>query len=263
MAESPDKKDTTFITRIEEDKELKIVVAQKVVEDFIPSGESVLISDGSSTYYVADKLFEKARLQFECNNNDPFYRAHIYTNSIAIANSYAKYAHPNGSFSDVNVDIASGLFDSDLMMVGGEATNKFITMAAKKSAYSIISVRSLSAEHGPVGLEPASLSIKKSVTKSNDIKIVIVCDHKKLSAVYEKNNKPCGPLMFDTRRNWVELLNSDQLYIYSTKHPDVDYVEEIEQKPIINNTNTPMNRFLTNRRKLSDLLGDRFVEVDI
>lgn len=208
--------DTTFGIRFRELFNERSKVAQKVISKFLGQGSSAFIGDGSSTFFVGLHLI-KQRLQ-----------ATIWTNHVAIANEYALQKKDDIDLSHMEMFIAGGQIDRDLMMTYDQDAETYCAKWASKAQCVILSVRSVFGNRGPAGMEQRSLAIKREVIKAamtSGADIVFIADHMKMSHGYTNE-----PLVFPAERDWKNAMESPNVHIISTNHPRVTE-EKLIKKP--------------------------------
>ncbi|MBN2314723.1 MAG: hypothetical protein JXM79_12400 [Sedimentisphaerales bacterium] len=207
--------DTTFGIRFRDLFNEKSKVAQKVISKFLGQGSSAFIGDGSSTFFVGLHII-KQKLQ-----------ATIWTNHLGIANEYA-LQKTGVDLSRMEMYVAGGQIDRDLMMTYDQDAEIYCAKWASKAKCVILSVRSLFGKRGPAGMEQRSLSIKQEVVKAamtSGADIVFIADHMKMSKGYTNE-----PLVFPAERDWYKAMESPNVHIVSTKHPEVTE-ERLVQNP--------------------------------
>lgn len=233
--------DTTFGKRARDLTAEKRKVAKKVISKFLGQGSSAFIGDGSSTFFVGLYMIEKAM------------QATVWTNHVAIANEYALQKADDIKLIHMDIFIAGGQIDRDLMMTYNQDAERHIVNWASKAQCVILSVRSLFADKGPAGLEQKSLSIKQEAVKAaitSGVKIIFIADHIKMSTGYTNE-----PLVFPAERDWKNAMESSNVYIVTSSHPKV-IDEHFFQKPI-----TEIQFFQTNHWTLSRAMNERYIEV--
>jgi DeoR/GlpR family transcriptional regulator of sugar metabolism len=244
--------DSTFGRRIKEMAEEKQKVAKRIVETFLVGGGSTFISDGSSTLYVGLAIFQEA---FRRGSTAPF-EAEIYTNNLAIAHEYPLWDTPKGKLPGIRVYSTEGTVESDLTMLCGDAANDCVTNSVKRVQFLILSIRAIVGQYGAAGKEAESLRIKQNALRhgSEDVQaIIFVADHKKLSESYNKSL----PLIYPVQKQWESLVESENTYIVSTRHPDVDPLMQHPSRPPKSETDW----YLVNRGWFKAIMQDRLIEV--
>ncbi len=233
--------DTTFGKRIGELRCEKEKVAEAVLRLFLGRGSSAFIGDGSSTFFVGLSMIETRM------------HATIWTNHMAIANEYALQKSDDINLIHMDMFIASGQIDRDLMMTYNESVEHNIVRWASKAGCIILSVRSLFGDAGPAGMEPKSLSIKRAVVEAgmeSGARIIFIADHSKISKGYTKE-----PLVFLAQRDWEKAMKCANVFIVSTAHPTVE-AERFVECP-----GTEVQWFQRNRWTFSRTMEDRYIEV--
>jgi len=253
-------KDSTFAKRIGDNRQ-KRIVGRYIAQKFLSDGVTAFITDGSSTLYVGLALYAEAVKQ-------PGFMATIYTNNLALAHEYPLWDKPpKREIPSVHVSMSSGNVISDLTMVGGIDAQAYSKIRAEASDCIIISVRNLFGDRGPTGREDESLKIKRSALKgAKDKKVIFVADYTKLLESY---NRRVMPLIYDSSKDWEEMMRTDSTYLVSTRIPD-STVRELGREI----TPTEKKRYQRNRDLIyskmnkdkygRDMPDDkkRFIEVD-
>ena len=120
--------DTTFGKRFRELLKEKSKVAKKTISKFIGQGSSAFIGDGSSTFFVGLHMINQ-KLQ-----------ATIWTNHLAIANEYALQKKDDIDLSHMDMLLAGGQIDRDLMMTYDQDAEIYCAKWASKAQCVILSV---------------------------------------------------------------------------------------------------------------------------
>ena len=233
--------DTTFGKRIRELTAEKSRVAKNVILRFLGQGSSAFIGDGSSTFFVGLYMIENKM------------QATAWTNHLAIGNEYALQKSDDVKLSHMDIFVAGGQIDRDLMMTYNQDAERYVGNWASKAQCVILSVRSLFADKGPAGMEQKSLSIKQEAVKTameSGVKIIFVADHLKMSKGYTNE-----PLVFPAARDWKNAMEASNVYIVSTQHPDVT------EEKLVKYPKDDKQWFQTNHWILSRTMQDRYIEV--
>jgi len=180
---------TTFGKRILESKSDKVAVARYVALTLVAAGLSILVLDGSSTFYLVLALIEK-RAGFK-----------VYTNSIAVAVEYA-LCNMNGYPRQFLLELLGGEVNPVLMMTAGADCEARVAERARKAQITILSVRFLFGSRGPAGWEHDSLAIKQAAVK-NTRRLILIADWRKLSEAYQEGI----PLIYDSPAAWTEVMS--------------------------------------------------------
>jgi len=123
------------------------------------------------------------------------------------------------SRSKIQLTLAEGQVDPDLMMTYGKRARKFAQSYSKEARNVILSVRNIFFKEGPAGLEQQSLEIKQEATDtalSKGAKIIFVADYKKISDPYSLGK----PLLYSSNGKWQSMLENNNVFIVTTRHPD-------------------------------------------
>ncbi len=233
--------DTTFGNRIRELTPEKNKVAKEVIRRFLGQGSSAFIGDGSSTFFVGLRMIEMKM------------QAMVWTNHVAIANEYSLQKTDDIKLAHMDILIAGGQVDRDLMMTYNLDAEKNIVTWAGKAQCTILSVRSLFANRGPAGMEQKSLSIKQEAVKSameSGGNIIFIADHFKMSKGYTNE-----PLVFSSERDWKSAMESSNVHIVTSRRPDVT------EERLIKRPRSDTEWFQTNHWILSRSMNERYVEV--
>ena len=203
---------STFGARIKDLKPVKDKVAKYLVDHFLSEGSSVFIGDGSSTFFVALHMFERDM------------QATIWTNHLAVAHEYVLEASSGSRLNGMEMSLAGGRIDRDLMMTYGHRATKNVSRWTKEAQCVVLSVRSVFPDRGPAGLEQRSLVIKRRAVEAameSGATIVLVADHNKFPGRY--NNQP---LVFQGRTKWRErLLMSENFFIVTNDSSESIFVQ--------------------------------------
>lgn len=234
--------DTTFGKRVRELTSQKKKVAKAVINKFLGQGSSAFIGDGSSTFFVGDRMIAMKM------------QATVWTNHVAIANEYALQKSDDIQLIHMDMFVAGGQIDRDLMMTYDQThlENNIVRWASEAGCV-ILSVRNLFADRGPVGMEQKSLSIKQSVVKASmesGAKLIFVADHSKISKGYTKE-----PLIFPAERDWENAMESSNVFIVSTLHPTV------KDEKFVRYPKNEEQWFQKNHWTFSRTMHDRYIEV--
>jgi hypothetical protein len=120
----------------------------------------------------------------------------------------------------INLNLAGGQVDPDLMMTWGIRTQKYAEINSKLAQNVILSVSNIFAKEGPAGLEQNSLQIKQASINSaisKGKKIIFVSDYSKLSKEYKFD----PAMLYSLPSDWQSILDEyKNLYIVTTHHPD-------------------------------------------
>lgn len=233
--------DTTFGKRVRELTAEKRKVAKNVISRFLGQGSSAFIGDGSSTFFVGIYMIEKKM------------QATVWTNHVAIANEYALQKSDDIKLIHMDIFVAGGQIDRDLMMTYNQDAEKYIANWASKAQCVILSVRSLFADRGPAGMEQKSLSIKQEAVKTameSGVKIIFIADHVKMSKGYTNE-----PLVFPAEKDWKNAMESSNVYIVSTQHP------KVTDEKLVKYPKNDIQWFQTNHWTLSRSMKERYIEV--
>ena len=242
---------TTFGSRIQDMKDDKWKVAERVVEDFIGTGSSAFIGDGSSTFSIGLKLFARGR------------QVKLWTNHLAIAHEFALRASTS-TLVGTEVTLAGGDVNRDLMMTCGPDAEAFAEASSKKAQNVVLSARCLFAEHGPAGLETQSLNIKQLATNgatAGGRRLIFITDYKKLSQEYSDDI----PLVFPSEADWDAFMHRKNVYIVTTRHPDAPTMVQRS----VSNPRSEVEWYCYHSRKLNAVMNtmiggqrkDHFIEI--
>ncbi len=239
---------TTFGTRIRRAAAEAQAVALCVVDRFLGPGQSVFISDGSSTFFVALELYLRG------------HPINIDTNSLPVALEYPMWAaarEESGLESEPEhtcVNLAGGNLDRDLIMTWGSSVYDYASKAAGIVQNVVLSCKKLTGQRGPAGHELHSLRVKQSAIR-NARRVIWVADHSKLESGPDSND----PLVY-RRAEWEEAIADPDTYIVSTVHPGLDDPRKLLEHPPTH-PGTPEEWYLCDRWRLKTVMKSRFVEV--
>ncbi len=249
-----------FGQRILENQPQKDAVGEKIVEMFLKPGQSACITDGSSTLYVGTALFEQTLRASENKGGGAMLRRTIATNNVGILTEYYLWDQGGNTITG-NIKLLSppGKLDADLMHLHGFGIEEEATAAGQRFDFVISSVRAIDKIHGPLGLEESSLAIKKASLRSAN-RVIFATDHEKLSNAIGSD----GPRVYATSREWKDSLENENVYIVSSRHPDVTH-DQLDAMPP-RNPGSGVDSYLANRHYLKAAMNkqgqdDRFIEV--
>ncbi|MFC2172412.1 hypothetical protein ACFLU6_07240 [Acidobacteriota bacterium] len=226
----------------------KNTVALHVAKDFMCSGTSVFLGDGSSTFYVGlQTLIPKSQIT-------------IWTNHIAFAHQFALHASEESSeLRGTTVLLAGGEVDCDLMMTWGDKAEEFAEHYGGKAQNIILSVRCLFSDRGPAGMEQRSLSVKQAAIRGGlkkGVKVIFVADYTKLSTKYTKE-----PLLFPSHADWAQVISQDNVFVVTSGDPGAD-----QRWRAVSSPNSPTqwyehHRFILNCAMNTQGKPKRFIQV--
>lgn len=237
---------SSFAIRVRASADAKTVVARRVVEAFLGSGQSIFLSDGTSTFYVAAQIFEKAA----ASPDRPYFD--IYTNNLAVAHRFVARDKPRGSLERVRVYLPGGLVQHGQVLVGPEVEAKIEEWAAR-AGLAILSVSALFGDKGPVAHTPTDLYARQAALRGAR-RVVFVADHGKLSHPYAGE-----PLLYPAAGDWKGAMASPNTHVVTTKPPDIGVQDILSTGR--NKADGPTGWYLQHRRQLASAMGERFTEI--
>lgn len=214
-------------------------IGADLLEREVRDGMKLVISDGSSTAFVARSLF-----------NSPRQNITICTPSIAIANEFALASTHNPMLAGWHLQLLEGAFNRELFAVFGRRAEDFMAEEAASSDLAIISVKAFVGIEGPVGKEPSSLALKrKTAEKAN--KIVWIADWKKLA-----HPTATGPKVYHSLSLWQTEAANERTHVVVSSPPGFDPIADAGSVlPAV--AKSDIDLFRVNLRKLKDLLQSR------
>jgi len=242
--------ETTFGSRIHHNEREKITVAEYVVDQFLGTGQSAFISDGSSTFYIGLSLYAK--------KIDGFV---LSTNSLPIAHEYPLWETKDWP-RDFTLDLAGGAVNPKLMMTGHRDCEELVKQMANRALWTILSTRFIFEVQGPAGWEPDSLAIKQAALRTPQ-RVILIADHAKLSERWTEKI----PLVFSMPTEWKALLNQPTTYVV-TNLPSGKTSEEMCElgRKLLTLKRRPAGveeRYAQNTWPLRTELGIRFRELEL
>ena len=242
--------DTTFGSRIRQNDPEKETVAEYVVDQFLGTGQSAFVSDGSSTFLVALSLFAK--------KTDGFM---LSTNSLPIAHEYPLWETKDWP-KDFALDLAGGTVNLKLMMTGHQDCEELVKQMANRAQWTILSTRFIFGVQGPAGWEPDSLAIKQAALRVPQ-RVVLIADHTKLSERWTEKI----PLVYTIPTEWEALMKRPTTYVVTNLPPGKtsDEMRELGRK-LLTLKRKPAGaeeRYAQNTWPLRNGLGNRFRELEL
>jgi hypothetical protein len=222
----------------------KQAVGLHVVENFIEPEDVIFLSDGSSTYHMALRIFRKPL------------PLTILTTNVAVAIERAL-----SEAGEVRVEMAGGTVDSKLLMVCGDTTEETIRAWTKRANLIIASMRSYHQSYGPTERHPPSqreISILCESALSERKRIIFLADHSKLSTQPDKRR---DRQLFSSADIWTKAARKGDVWLVTNRPSSPEFADTASWM-----CTTPKSKeakyFVDNGQKLHGLLGDHYIELD-
>lgn len=226
----------------------KQAVGLYAVKNHLDAHSVAFVSDGSSTFHMALRLLRSPK------------PVKLLTTNIAIAVERAM-REANETVRQVQVELAGGSVDSEILMVHGDATEETVAEWGKKANVVLVSMRSYHQSLGPTERHPPSLKLITAACNSalaKNVKIVFLADHAKMSSVPDKNNdRP----VFGTAEGWSSACKKDDIWFITNRPPSSDLENQPSWMCSKALPNGDLKCFVENAKRLHGLLDDRYVEL--
>jgi hypothetical protein len=224
----------------------KQAVGLHVAENFLEAQAVVFLSDGSSTYHMALRIFR-----------DPLPLTLLTTN-VAIALERALREARAGK---VRVEMAGGIVDSELLMVCGDATEETIRGWAKRTSVFIASMRNYHRTCGPTERHPPSqreISLACESALKEGSRIIFVADHSKLS---EQPDRSRDRPVFSSPNAWSTVAREADVWLV-TNRPSSPELSATPSWICTVPKSEEDKCFVETGKRLRGLLEHRYIEID-
>jgi len=249
---------SSFARRLDDQQDAKQHVASAVEWRFgLSRGDSLLILDGSSSFYVGLAAMHRAS-----DPNQKRATTGIKTVSEALGDELA--------FSDrnyhVRLHLAEGEVHPDLFTVYGEPTDEFVKKYAEECLYTVVSVNALFSYLGPYGVDSVTVSMKRAVARSKFQRLIFVTDHTKLAKL-PNDVDSVGSAVFHDPKEWHALRANERCFVFTTPYPGTPGYGHVatvpENVPVQELAKRgPQDRYAIQAKHLNDAMSsDRFVVV--
>lgn len=224
----------------------KQAVGLYVLQNFIEAQSVVFLSDGSSTYHMALRIFR-----------EPLPLT-VLTTNVAIALERALRETRAGK---VRVEMAGGILDSELLMVCGDVTEETIREWAKRSSVLVASMRSYHPSYGPTERHPPSqreISVLCESGLREGARIIFLADHSKLSTQPDKRrDRP----LFNSAKAWSIAAGEGDVWLV-TNRPASPELSATPSWMCTAPKSQDAKCFVETGKRLHGLLEDRYIELD-